>query len=60
MKDFNFKANCASHCFGGTMLKHFDDDDSPIEVENNHNAYILVYEKTIQRPFKIDIEKELV
>jgi hypothetical protein len=46
VKDFNFKANCESHCFGGTRLD-FDSDDSPIEVENHHNAYMLVYEKNI-------------
>ena len=41
-------------CFGGNVDKvnnwgHLE------SAENTHNAYMLVYEKTVQMPFKIDL-----
>ena len=60
VKDFNFKEDVEGHCFGGMMTVKSEnkwDNDKWMRIENSHNAYMLVYEKRTQLPFKIDLDK---
>jgi len=34
------------------------DNDKWMRIEQSHNAYMLVYEKRTQVPFKIDLDKD--
>ena len=71
MRDFDVEKDLESKCFGAKEEKDQEldkkaleaiekGDFSKIPVANNHNAYMLVYEKRVKAPFKIDIATELI
>lgn len=61
VQDFHYTQNVEEKCFGGTIRMQMQQsiyDDDFKNIENSHNAYMLVYEKRVKVPFKIDIYQE--